>query len=318
MNNPLAIPYNTTYGSLINNKKTIDAIMKYLIENDTNLNYEYINSSETKLVIITGKNEKEQSLPIWEFPLVFKDIKDNTIIAVDVRMYVDVKKNPSFLNLSEIVKDKSAFTFKILNALLVGDMLSESYDKLIPTEQHVVTAATLWLSESINSIVMLNPVEKVTLEVILSAYFYKFYLNSPLDKSTEEVIRMKVSKTKLSLPVNNAFITDVFTKLDMSMSNVNELVSNIKNVLNSDKGNMLTSDVIVSAVSNSWYGPGTNETTLVSLENLPTLITLVYAALSDKTYKRSRISTILDKYKRKIDDKKFIKYMEIYLSESIF
>lgn len=312
------IPYNTTYGSLINNKKTIDALLKYLIVADNNLNYEYINASETRLVIITGKNETEQSLPIWEFPLVFQDVKDNTIVAVDARMYVDVKREQDFTNVESIVKDKSAFTFKILNALLVADLLSESYDRVIPTEASVTTGATLWLSESISTLVMLNPTEKVTLELVINAYFHKLFINGKMDKSLEEVIKMKVSRAKLSLPVNNAFINNVLTKIDFAMDDVNSLVDNIKAALNSDKGNMISSDVIVSAVSNSWYGPGTSETSIVALENLPTLMTLLYAALSDKTYKRSRVSTILDKYKRKIDDKKYIKHMEIYLSESIF
>lgn len=308
------IPNETTYGSLLNNKKLTDTILKYMVESDGNLNYEYANASECNIVFITGKNEVERDLPLWEIPFVIKDIKGNNVVVTDLRKYVK-KSSDDLVNLNDIVKDEASFKFLVLETLVISDLVSENYGEFIPIEKNIVTAATMWLSNSITATVLLNPVEQLKIELVIASYFYRMFMNGFIDSG---IIKVKVSKTKLSIPTTLSSVEGVLSDLDLDVKDFKDLVNNIKQVLNEDRGELIDDNVVLTAVGGTWYGPGSNETVMVALESLPLLISLVYAGVAIKTYKRSRLSTILDKNSRKIGHKDIVKIMNLYLENAKF
>ena len=311
-------PYNTGYGSLLNVKPIKDKILKYLIDADNdNLNYEYTNMDNHRLVIITGKNDSEKELPIWTFPMLLETISGDKVVAIDIRKYVK-NVTEDIMYISDIVKDKGSVDFLILAARLVGELDEGNYGIIKNIERSIVTAFSIWISDSLNSAVMLNPVEKVKLEVICAVYGYRMFMSESIERSDIEVLKAKISKTKLSLPMSIKTVGDIIDKLDYKIDTLDDLVKNIKLGLDSEKLEVINKNVMLSTLSSSWYGVGAGETVMIAVENLPLLVSMIYSAMENKSYKRNKIATILNRNNRKIDGKTMINSINIYLKENTF
>lgn len=310
-------PYNTSYGSLLNILPIKNKIMKYIIDAGSyNLNYDYTNMDNHKLVIITGKNSAEKELPIWSFPILMEAINGDKIVAIDIRKYVK-NVTEDFMNISDIAKDTGSITFLTLAARYVGELDAGNYGLVKNIERSIVSAFSIWLSDSLNSAIMLNPVEKVKLEVICAFYGYRLFMEDSIKLSDIETMKIKISKTKLSLPMTIKAISEIVNKLDYKLNSLDDLVRNILLGLDSEKLDVINKNVLLSTLSNSWYGVGAGETVMIAVENLPLLISLIYSAISNKSYKRSKIATILNRNNRKINGKTMISNINIFINENM-
>lgn len=311
-------PYSTSYGSILNTDKVKKELQKYLITTPLrNLNYEYITNKDIKLVIITGCVLEEKELPIWDMPLLIEDIKGNKHICVDLRKYVKtVDQQP--LKVSEIFKDKSACTFILSAALFMADLAADEFAEYRKHFNTITLAYSFLISYLVDVVIKLNPVEKVETEIMI-AYLANLMLSpSPKDEEYVPAIIARLSTAKFSLPVNKKTIENV-VKLYVpnKVVTIKDLVNGIKMTLPQEKGDLITDGILINTMSNIWYGPGSNETLLMGAECMGIWMALVYSALSDQTYKRSRLATILDKFSRNLNSKDFVKAMDLVIENKI-
>ena len=309
-------PYETSFGSMINKKPIVEGLTKYLVSSDLNLNYEYSNADDCRLVFITGVNDDEKELPLWEHPILFEDHKGKQVVATDMRKYV--KLAGDFTNLRSIVKDKGGFEFMLLRAMVMSDMASEVYGSFTIIEKNISLAFSYWLSDSISSVVLLNPLEKSVLEIIIMHYSNMLLVNGEIDSSTVETSKVKISKSKTSLPMNLKGVSPIIDKLKHDVKDIDDLVANIKAGLDSPKTDMIDTNTVVNMLGSSWFGPGGSESVMMGIESMPTWIAMLYSSSSNKSYKRSRLATILEKHGRKIDLKELNKTLELYIKDRTF
>lgn len=309
-------PYNTSYGSLMNNKILEDMLNKFIISSGGNLNYEYVANEAPNLFLITGKNDEELALPIWDFPMVFTDIKGNVNVLTDLRKYVKVTEG--FNNVNDIIRDNNGFEFMMVATLVTYEMAAGNYGKFRNVERTIAGAYTHWLSSSLTAGVMLNPLEKLYVEIAIQHFFYLSMINGVIAKEDINTIINKISNgNNLSLPVNIKTIKAVVDGLSYDDLTVNGLVKNIKLVLGNGKSNMVDTSTLINIVSGSWFGPGGTDTVLICLEHVPTWIAVLYSSSNNKTYKKSRIANIIDKVKNKIKLNDFVKFMQLYIQEQV-
>jgi len=306
-------PYDTSFGSMINRGPIVKGLTKYLVEADKNLNYEYSNADDCRLVFITGYNDDEKELPLWEHPILFQDHKGNDIVAVDMRKYIKIQGE--FNTLQSIVKDKGGYEYMLLRAMIMSDMQSEVYGSFTILSKNIALAYSYWLSDSINSVVLLNPLEKSRLEVIIMHFANMLMVNGDIDSSAVETSKVKISKSKISIPMNVKAVGEIIDLLKHDVSEIDDLVANIKAGLNSPKSDMIDSNTLVNMLASSWFGPGGSESVMMGIESMPTWIAMLYSSSSNKSYKRSRLATILEKHGRKIDLKELNKAMELYIKD---
>lgn len=304
-------PYLTSYGRLINIENLKKELLKYVITNDSNLNYEYATEDQSKLVFITGYNSEEKELPLFEHPIIIKDIKNNNIVCIDVRKYVR-QHTEQALYLKDIVKDTSSLNFLVIRAIAMSDYANGYYGVYRPVYKNYTVGYAMLISNIINAIVGLNPVEKVNVELAIGFHFNTLITDSDVS-GRDGAILARLEQCKLSLPVNKKHIAITIEHLDSSDRTIDGLVSKIVSVLPEEKGTLITKGVLVNMLANIWYGAGGVESVLMSLENVPTWIALMYSATVDKTYKRSRLANILEMSSRKIVVDEIDKFISNYL-----
>jgi len=308
--------YTTTYGSFINVEKVKDELMSFLGVNTMDLSYDYLTETSCKIVIITGCSAEEKELPIWEHPLVFESLNNDTIVAIDLRKYVkpSVGKPDS---LEDIVKDIGGLKFSMLRTLLTAEFIEGNFGVLRSMNKHFVPAIAIWLSDIINAMITLNPVEKMNVELAVSFYYNQLMIADDDREEMKDAIVARMQTYKLSLPVTRTNIKNIVDKLSVEDCDLDDLLSLIGRMLPEDKANVIDANALINLTANSWYGPGGSEVVIMGLEDIPTWVTLLYSALSNKTFKRSRLATMLEKIGTKVKGREFIKLMDIYIKENM-
>lgn len=313
----LISPYNTIIGSHVNNRKLELKLSEFLIKgSDTNnLNYEYVVEEDIDLIFITGKNDDERELPVWNHPLYFEDHRGRKKIFTDLRPYVGIKKNEDVVNLDNIVTNKLGFDFNITKVLYMVFMLDEAKGELNKIESSLVMAFTKWVSVTLKSALNLD-IETVTkLEVICFHYISSIIKDEELDERTVEPIYFKASKGLKVLRNNIKYIKDTCHGINLNPRNTEDLSNNIRTAIDSPLLGNLNEGTLYSILSTTWTGPHPGENVSMSLEHIPTLIALLSVSMDSKSLKHSRVANILNDNKRYIKNDEFLKTVTLTVSE---
>lgn len=317
----LADPYQTSIGKLVSNEKLIKELQKYIVATKNyNLNYEYLppkGRDDIQLVFITGCDEDEKELPVWNYPIVFENLKKNPVVAVDLRKFVKNDKGQP-LKLHDVMRDQGASNFLINTALIISDFIAEHVGDYRNSFSSIAGSYGMFVSYLVNSIVALNPVEHLDVE-LAAAYFANLMLTPGNEyKEYRDSIIARMSNSKFTLPVTKRSVTATLERVadydDLTLTN---LVNTIKDVMSEEKRGLITEQLLINMTANMWYGNGTNDVLVYAFECMPLWIALSYTALGDKTYKRARLSTILDKFNKQIGVKDYVKNMDLLLKEKM-
>lgn len=309
--------YHTSYGRLIKTKLIEEKLLEYLIKTDEeNLNYEYSNNPGSKLIYITGCNSLEKEIP--SFDQVFITKHNNVdIIATDLRKYV-AKQDTRALNLSDIARDTGNMKYCILNSLIVSDLLNENYIKYKPYSKTIASSFGFFMGHIIDTIIRLNPIEKVAIEVT-SAYYmlHKLYDSSEFEnkdsyKYIKDNIIAILTRCKYSIPLQVSGIEGILSKVEdiTYTGTIDNLLEYLSKQLDNGKEKILNKAVLINAISNTWFGHGGSETILISLEHLPTWMSLLYTIETNSMFKKTRLATIIHKYNNQVGLKSYADLIE--------
>jgi len=310
----LVNPYDTTLGKIFSVEKIISEVKKYMVLNDGDLSYEYLHGEDTKLVFITGKNNSEIELPIWNHPIATTDTKGGNIVLVDLRTCVKVKNE--FAELSEVVSNEPVFEFEILRAVLTAQLLDGNTAVVKSFEKTLISAFTLWVSKILATALVLNPLEKTKLNAVIAYYVISLLhvAKEPLELNNACI---KIKNAKFDLPTDIKLITEVIGKIEgTKIVDADGLSTIIRNANISPKLATMTTDAIQNLLYNTWFGNKSVEVVALSLEHLPTMFSMFYAAVENKTYRKTKLSNILSGHSRAIDTKEFVKNVKILIKES--
>lgn len=312
---PIIDPYETSYGKVINKTRLLKEVSDYVAHSSEPLSYEFrAPGDNTKLVFITGFNDEEKNLTVFDHPLVFKDIKNNNIVACDVRSYVNTNKDEQPLELLAAAKDTFGLKYAALRALLMADFLEHNYGVLRSSYSSITMSFASSIATLINLYVRLNPEDIVKVELACAYYINMLFVDAKDMNDMADNIVARISSFKYTVPVMKTLVTKMFEGYSMKGQTVYDLIDVIKYVLPEEKANIINDTVLVNLMSNIWYGPGGNETLVIGLEHAPTWIGVVYLSLANMAYKRARLSTMIVK-SRGVDFKEFIKDVDIYIKE---
>ena len=302
-------PYETSYGKTLHKDRLMKEISLYYTANaEKNLNYEY---NAFNVFFILGYDKEEENLPLFNHPLIIEDYRGNKFVGCDLRKYTKTKGEQP-LNIADVISDRASAINLINSTLIINDFLLDNYSKYRSVFVPTCTAYAFLISYLVNTIIALNPLEKH--EVELAAMFHANVLLIPDQPAKTDdhldIIAARMQKSKLSLPVSRKGVDQVIALCNSYDPTITALVQNIQAVLPPEKANLFNEALLINLLANMWYGHGASESLYMSLECMPMFMSLIYSALSDRTYKRSRISTLLDKYSKQINAKQFIVDME--------
>lgn len=313
-------PYETTTGKMTNTTSIVNELNKFLVEEQIaeDLSYEFYNG-DTDIYIITGCTDAEKSLPTFEFPIYFQNVRRKDSVAIDLRPYVASNKLVNFKEIKDIVKDKYSANFLIFSMLL-GIRFNYSTQELKPISTNLITAFSMIISNSVTKMLTITPVDRLYLEIATSVYCYTllFPENNILDD--EERIINIINNCKLTYPTDKKIIKERFNLLHnnpeiVKLYGIPLLTELLKTMLPEDLVNIVTIQGLYSTLSNSWFGPGGSKSIYIGLESMVVFIPLVYSCIESSMFKNTIISRIIDSNKRKIDTNNINNYISNVLTK---
>lgn len=300
-------PYETTAGSLIDTNAIIKKVNEFitLTQVGDSIAYEFY-QGDVGMYIITGKNDKEKELPLFDFPLFFKDVRGKSSIAIDLRPYVNstLIKEP-FDKLETVMRDKYSANFVIFIALL-ANRLDIDVNDIKPIQNNIITAFVAIMSNALNRVMPLDPISRTRIDLAIGLYAYT--LIYPNKNYLDDIVRVSntLGNCKLTLTAEKntigKVIEELLTKVDSTkQGNITYLMDLFKVALPEDLHDVINVDAIYTSLSNGWFGPGNTTAIYISFESISVFISLVYSCINSRMFMKSKVGTIINDNKRKID-----------------
>lgn len=300
-------PYDFKTFKLLNNTQTVFNINKYIaidyiyIKEKEKINIKTFENDYIKLnpVILYGLSDVEKEITPFNHPLINKE---NKWIALDLRNIVKLtsdKENYEIRNESEYSLAIQRF---ILSGMWVIGKQSSLYGLSFP---HFVFAN--WLSENLTKKFGLDLNNQIQLRVLALIYYSKLFTNEyTSDDFNKLIIRLKED---ILVP---KLIEEVYEKIDQ-LENIEDFCKACYTVTGNIRLKNLDTNVLINILANNWIGLNGKELVILSLEHPPTWISLVFSALTQRSFSKNFIGNIVEKLNKKGKGEEFLKSL-IYLT----
>lgn len=284
--------YDTTVGMGFNLSKTVLALKERIIQNSYE-QHGYWNiglrpNQEINGVALLSNSSIDSSVPVFIHPLMMSSARGEKFIFVDMRSCT--KDNMSHFTIT----NSSEYDF--IKHRLLADMtwVMDGVDPIANLGPTPVAIYSAWLSEAISRRFALDPKDQLSLAVICAVFYQMLFL-----QQSQEFDEFAIQKmTAVCIKATRAPAQFVFQTIDKIpyMSNLNDLCEAIKSILENTRIADLNAGLLISIVSNSWFGSNAKEVLAVSLEHPPTWVCVVDAAQRNRAYRNSAISKIAERY----------------------
>lgn len=310
-------PYLTTLGLHINVKKLSVTISKFITlhPNIRELSYEFQSPSDVQIVFITGKNDAERDLPIWNHPLIIEFSKHERYVVVDMRAYVKIKSE-DIVDITQYATIGGGFMYNIVRAFYTAVAASEKedYGMITALEKTISMGFTRWVANSFVKAMNLGP-ERMRLQVVVLHYILCLLQDQELNEDNSDVIMFKITRYLPGAATNIKFVKEVLKDINLNPREVIDLVENITTVMDMPRFEGLTPQTFYTIIAGTWLGPNNNEAIAMSCEHVPTLIAVIYSAIDPKGFKYSRLNGYLSDNARENSIKDFLKTVNLTIKE---
>ena len=316
-------PYKTAVGLYTSNNKLSVTLAKFITlhQDITKLSYEFRSPSEAKLVFITGCNDIERDLPVWNHPMVITMPNNDNYVVIDMRPYVRVP-NEDMVDISSYATIGGGFTYNIVRALYTAVVTKGKHDndgmrpaEISAVEKTVSMGFMRWFVNSIVTSINLGS-ERAILQIVVLHYILSIMYDQDVTADNADVIYFKIARY---LPGANNNVAVVKKTLEnvavLNPRDAVDLCDNIKAVMPNTRITDINTKVIYSVIGGTWKGPNPSESIAMAFEHIPTLISILYSAADPKGFKFSKLTTYLKDNSRENGINDFLKTVDIFVKE---
>ena len=309
--------YNTTVGSMYAVKSLEHHIKECLIQDGLLSTLSVREVGEYRPGFITGRRHSEDQIPLFTHPIVI-DFNKHLYLCTDLRLSVNKDKVAeldwgSLINVEDIASNLTEYNFAksraILNLLWVGGSPNDLKSGL----SFAATIYAYWISELISKMYALDGGDSLVVTITASYYYQSLFIDGEIDEDTKYKMATHTIKTT-KLPAEEVLrVYDLLT----TTGSVNDFCKMVRHAVGNVRLDTLDAGGLMTLARNSWYGTNAKEIISVALEHPPTWIAVVYAALTNKSYKSSTIYRVADRWGKRGVDEEFIKTFKSIITEEV-
>lgn len=300
-------PYEFKSLNLVNNSQTILNINKYIvtdyiyIKERDKLKVSTFSDLHTTLnpVFLYGLSDIEKDIPPFNHPIINVEGK---WIAVDLRQVT--KLNSTKENYE--VKNDSEYNLAIQRFVLSGMWFIGKQSSIYSLKFPHFAYAT-WLSDNLVKRFGLDLNNQIQLRILALIYYAKLFTNDFNDDDFNKlVIRLKEDIIVPSL------MEEVYSKIT-KLDNIDDFCTACYEVTGNIRLKNLDYNVLLSILSNNWIGLNSKELVLLALDHPPTWVSIVYCALTQRSFKKNYITAVVEKSNKRGSGEDFLKSL-IYMT----
>lgn len=302
-------PYSSKNLKMFNINKTVSTVNE--VNKYITLDYAYIKESneflkvkpfigvegELNTVILYGISESEKEILPLNHP--FYSLENNWGV-LDLRNYVKLSENKESYN----IRNESEYRLALIKYILSSSWVMGKQSSLYSLELAHFSFAS-WLSDNLASKFGLDFGDKVRLRTLASLYYTRMFSNQP---DSEELTKLLIrSKRDMVVP---ELLEEIY-EVTKDMQTIDDFCVACFKVTGNVRLKGLDYTVLSNIISGNWLGSSGKELSLLALEHPPTWISLVYASLTQRSFKRNFITSVVEKLSKKGKDQEFVREVEV-------
>ncbi len=275
-------PYETTIArhSLLNH---ITSALAIALSNDELATCELSGNVQ----VVTGLKTGAVKIPQFTHPVVFEDAYKNKRIAIDGRTCVAVRGSSSEI---AVPKNLPEYALLAYRAITQKCWMAGHYNDIRNVSPIIGGIYSRWVSETVARQFQLAPDVQLKL-AILSAFFYicQFIPKDAFDPKEELKHAAQVARY-VGVSVD-------FAQKELSgighINDLKEFADLVRSLNLSVRLDKFDHAVMLTILTGYWLGNRDREMVAVALEYPPTFITLVYQAINERGYAKTRLADMI-------------------------
>lgn len=283
-------PYETTLGEMVDLKNTIRTLKESVVrESLYSNNFDLAPMNDVLPCFVTGYGGSESVIPYFTHPLYVEMEGGMKLLCGDVRPFVRqrLEDRPTIRDVKNITDFNLAMSRMALSMEWMCSGTSRIKNDLFFAGQ----VYAYWISDSIGKRYGLDPKDQMIV-TITAHYYYQSLFFDEIDEHRVQQFAVQTAKVTRMAP---KMIFEVFDKIG-EVKGVSSLCDAIKATTENIRMGELTTGVLLSMVANSWYGHNAKDIISVAIEHPPTWCSVVYASITERSYKNFLISKISERH----------------------
>lgn len=287
--------YQTNLGSRFNLHKLSDTLHEALIRDNlfaSSLDVKKVGSIYP--VFITALQDSEEKIPLFPHPYFLTTRSEGKrVLATDMRMYM--KKHVfdgTLASLPGAIAHLIEYNFTRSRAILNLEWIENDVETLKSNLWFSTMMFGRWLADVLSKAFALDMRDQQIIAIVASYYYQSLFTNEAkpegetFEKWVIHGVKATFSEAKL--------VEEIYKKMP-EVTKIDSLVEAIKLATGNVRLQNLEVLSLLTLVKNSWYGTNAKEIISISLEHPPTWMAVVYAALSERSYRSSTIYRIAER-----------------------
>lgn len=265
--------------------------------------------------LLCGGDSTADSVHFFNHPILFNDGGKDDKMQHTKQLAIDVRNYGKWYQPTEtfVVRNNVEYSWNINRLILNQFWLYEKTETLRDISTIPAGVYSSLLSECVARRFSLDPAEQASVS-ILSCYFYYSCFTNNKHFDEMEYNRLVSSIARVTkVPAEKIF--DVLDFLEKTtITDLSQLCDRIKESVQNTALTDLNIGTLFAITCSTWYGNNAKEVLAVGLEHPPTWLMIVFASLTESTYKKSVLSKISDRYARGDAVNSFVKSLNTILN----
>jgi len=311
--------YEGTLGAFLDKDKLEASINSYLAKTNDNLAYEF-KEGRTKLIIITGKNDLEKDIDLFQHPLIFKTVRGDDAIALDMRPYMKSKLD-DMVTVHEKLQDKYNGELQ-LQRLIFTKLMYEGETDWLPYVKPQLVEAFGSIISTTTSMMVFDRTIIDNVNIVSKLHMLTMDDVEDSHKLTDYIMRLNRKDIKElqhgSMKDLFGLLTHEFSKKEFVLPSrtIVNMVNNIKTIIPTGRGEGLTSDLYIQVLGRGFFSLDSKNLSIAMAEHLPTFMAIIINVMLEGINSKSTYRKILDSNKRNVKGKELaIQLKEVYENE---
>lgn len=276
----------------------LDSIKKALALADIEGELQLLKLNGKFLNGVYGISPENKEIPGFAHPLIYKDRNDNELVVLDIRGYTRGRKGDELS-----ISNMGEYNFNVVRAALTVYAMKNGVEDMAGLGDLPMAVFARYLGENITKRLAFSPQEQMLITMVSAVYYAcMFRPAGDIDERELQKIALKVARAT-RIPADVVF--DHAGALRY-MGGPEDFVQVLREVLNNKRAENLNVPLLYAIVGGGWFGLNNKETVAVSLEHIPTFLSMVYMSLLDRSYRNSGIAKIVQAADRNNAGKSYI------------
>lgn len=241
---------------------------------------------------LVGTEDKlTDAIPSFDHPFAVTDQFNSKPHDAQITMVSDLRRYGRFDPHQKefVVKVRNDYVFQEKRTILNQIWVESAPGTLGNCSPLPMKLYGLWIADSVSRRYALDPQEKLRLQVLASIFYAGLFydIHDHWDKNRV------AAQVKRAIAVDSKFIFEALEYVKKPMESLLEFIEVVKEAVDTVRLKELNHGILYAVLKPTWHCVNNDAIVAVALEHPPTWLAMLYMAVTDRSYSKSQITTLI-------------------------